>query len=314
MRKQYRFIPPWIKITIKQDLSGFSLIEVMLLLAIMASVLMVGMCNYEIEVRNFKVDKTALQLQQWLEAAMAYYVDHQQWPQGTEQQPLRTLISTGYLPAASGTTDTPIHNPWGNDYAAQSVISASNPNGYFEVSTNIPVTVPHYQQIATAIAARMPFASHPAQTGAVITQVTIPGQASNIASNIPIKWIGYLDSDHPQLPANIDLTCPNGAHAQVAVAFNGFYNNHQKWDREHGIPPIYSINFNNNLPESQLHDATQLQGPLLDISYAYAANGKAITRLANSTTGTVLAIVACPRKKHMSAIVNNRHRHAPVFY
>jgi len=60
--------------------SGFTLIELLLALALVAALVAAGLAAYQIQLRNFKVDKTALQMQQWLQAGMAVYADCGKWP------------------------------------------------------------------------------------------------------------------------------------------------------------------------------------------------------------------------------------------
>lgn len=59
---------------------GFTLLELLLVLVLLTTITVSGLGMYEIKLRNFKVDKTALQMQQWLQAGLAFYTDCQKWP------------------------------------------------------------------------------------------------------------------------------------------------------------------------------------------------------------------------------------------
>jgi prepilin-type N-terminal cleavage/methylation domain-containing protein len=74
---------------------GFTLLELLLVLTLLTALTVSGLGMYEIKLRNFKVDKTALQMQQWLQAGLSFYLDCQQWP--TDSQ-----VDQNIIPAMMG--------------------------------------------------------------------------------------------------------------------------------------------------------------------------------------------------------------------
>ncbi len=102
---------------------GFSLIEMVLVLIVIASILVL-VSNYGNQRMNqFRRDRTALQMQQILNAGLSYYINQGTWPTN-----LGALQSGNYLP-------TPLNSPYGTQYTA--VPSSS--------SNNFTVTVPVYK-------------------------------------------------------------------------------------------------------------------------------------------------------------------------
>lgn len=78
--------------------SGFTLIELLLVLALIVALTAAGLFAYQIQLRNFRVDKTALQMQQWLQAGMAFQADCGQWPVDSVANPDILLVMTGQSP------------------------------------------------------------------------------------------------------------------------------------------------------------------------------------------------------------------------
>lgn len=78
--------------------SGFTLIELLLVLALVVALTAAGLFAYQIQLRNFRVDKTALQMQQWLQAGMAFQADCGQWPVDSVANPDILLVMTGQSP------------------------------------------------------------------------------------------------------------------------------------------------------------------------------------------------------------------------
>jgi prepilin-type N-terminal cleavage/methylation domain-containing protein len=86
--------------------TGFTLLEMIMVLVVMSSVILL-ITNYGTHrMDQFRRDKTALQMQEVLSAALAYYVNNGAWPTaGTPAVPA-TLASSSliptYLPSISG--------------------------------------------------------------------------------------------------------------------------------------------------------------------------------------------------------------------
>jgi len=174
---------------------GFSLIE-MLLVMVIISVLVVMGLNYTTQKTDeLRRDRAAMQYQQILNAALAYYIGTSAttWPS------IATLKASGYLPNIT------LNNPWGNVYASTTV------SNMYYVYSRIPSGNTGRLNQGTILVGRLPFAfmttNATPNTGQLCTAssgtcylaagVTIPGQNLNNARSAP--------------------TCPSGTKEDVAV-------------------------------------------------------------------------------------------------
>lgn len=111
------------EVTLKRCSKGFSLIEVFLVLAIIAVLLMLGLTMAQKYAQEVAVKKTATQLKQVLEAGLNYYRDNNNWPICPPD-----LNFKKYLEFEA------FKNPWGNDYEC-SIIGEGNK---LQVATVLP--------------------------------------------------------------------------------------------------------------------------------------------------------------------------------
>src|SRR3990167_4197367 len=92
---------------------GFTLLEMLLVLVIVAALLVIGMNYMQQKATAMRIDRTALQMQQILNAGLAYYVSNGKWPCDPGQYgevngcPLSFLKTNNYLPNIN------ILGPWG---------------------------------------------------------------------------------------------------------------------------------------------------------------------------------------------------------
>jgi len=196
----------------RQKIKGVTLLEVMLVLAI-ASSLLVLMLNYTTQKADeLRRDKTVLQMQQILNAAMNYYVTHSAWPvyqcgekSSPTWSPMNELIPD-YLP----------YSLQPNAYGQQYLITCSNVSngGGFYVATSV-----NNAANAAIIAGRLPLAYRiksfdtlppPACTTgpdctSVIASVNIPGQNLNNARSVNFASVYYSGScvPAPNCPPNM---------------------------------------------------------------------------------------------------------------
>lgn len=212
--------------------SGFTLIELMLVVAIIASISVIGVFAYKQQLVNFQVDKTALQMQQWMEAAVAYNVNNNgSWPAIPSPAPAGCTSINQILEATptSNPCNAPIpvityiavgsidNDSWGKNSFSLSKIS----DALFQVSiSNVPD-----QNIANRIAARLPSAlvSGTSAPYTVSAQVT----ASNLASSTGGMSIVHMATDVPSntvitpgpiTPQNPWPSCPAGTSVHLYVA------------------------------------------------------------------------------------------------
>jgi len=171
---------------LQQKVKGFSLLEVLLVLAIMGTI-MVSLLSYTTQKSDeMRRDKSVMQVEQFLNAGLSYYANMGSWPT------LLSQLQGGYLP------NNTINNPWGQALS----IGAANPGSQFFVCTTI-IGKQAYPA-ATIIAGRLPIASaidgtiacpttspvNPtacnknSTTCTVVSSVNIPGQNLNNARSI----------------------------------------------------------------------------------------------------------------------------------
>lgn len=173
-------------IYLREKLKGFSLLEVLLVLAIMATI-MVSLLGYTSQKSDeMRRDKTVMQVEQFLNAGLSYYVSFGSWPTLSQLQ-------GNFLP--SGT----INNPWGLAFSVGANTGGTNPGSQFSVCTTIRGKQAY--TAATIIAGRLPIASaidgtvscpttsatactKTSTTCTVVSSVNIPGQNINNARSI----------------------------------------------------------------------------------------------------------------------------------
>lgn len=211
---------------ISKSEKGFTLLEVIFVIAILSAITVLGLAAYKQKVMNTKIDKTALQMQIWLQAGMQYYVNKNQWP-----STITDLVSSGYLPPGTGSVPDPgiANNPWGNPALGNAIYSISTTqNGYlFQVETTIPSYAGDSPQevaaIAQQIAAKLPMASVSGDT--VTASVNVPGMSSNNESQYIIRDIKILSLNDPNIPPPTIVKptdCPAGYDPDLKLAVNSF--------------------------------------------------------------------------------------------
>ena len=203
---------------------GFTLLEMMLVMAIISSfmVLFVNYSGHRLD--QFRRDKAALQIQQILNAGMAYYVSNGNWPitgtgvpvlgscpsatittPGEELTTTQTLMAGNYLPSANE-----IISPWQTPYYLN--CSTTGGTNYLTVTTDTTNV-----SNAQILQGQLPIAFIPTATNTpggtwITAQVTIPGQNLNNARSVNFTNV-YLNGGCIPVPI-----CPTGTQAEVVVA------------------------------------------------------------------------------------------------
>jgi prepilin-type N-terminal cleavage/methylation domain-containing protein len=198
----------------KRDVKGFTLFEMLLVLGIM-SVIILMISNYTSQkVDEFRREKAAVQMQQILNAGLAYYMNVGYWPTQTSGTSTCTssalnqtgsnanpLQSGGYLP-------NPVNSPWaGAVYSVNCNGTASTSASVFQVS----LVVPGKQATANAnvVAGMIPMGTAASTT--VTGQVLVPGQNLNNARSV--NFAGYYHNG-ACVPAPV---CPTNMTADILV-------------------------------------------------------------------------------------------------
>jgi type II secretory pathway pseudopilin PulG len=152
---------------------GVTLLEVLLVLVIASSILVMIISYSNQRMNQLRMDRTVMQIQQILNAGLAYYVNKGQWPELTDLQSSDTKSS--YLSAYA------LKNPWG-----KYDVSNTPETGVFTV-TFTASKLPNNQAteaILMTLAGQLPNASTSSSTRTVTSSVNIPGQNLNNARSV----------------------------------------------------------------------------------------------------------------------------------
>lgn len=168
---------------------GFTLIEVILVLAVVSFLFVMGLNFYQQKDYNARVDRTALQMQQLLGAAISYNVAFGSWPGNTTTaaQGITDLKTNGYLPNVT------ITSPWGQSYFVMPVTFAGGSQviGVFTTINNAKSAA----LTAQSIAGRLPMAYTTSDTS--VPPLTVTACAANATTctvmataTVPVQSIG----------------------------------------------------------------------------------------------------------------------------
>lgn len=183
---------------------GYSLVELLLVLVVVSMILFMGL-NYTVKkAEQDRIDRTVTQMQQILNAALAYYVANNAWPTS-----LAAMTPT-YLP-------TNIRSPWGG-----TAYSVANTRDMFYVYVPVvTVTAGRATAIANSIAGLLPLsytsrnaASPPSNTPCVnatttcrvVAAVNVPGQNLSMAGSVNYAGLYHHGGCVPKIACPADAT------------------------------------------------------------------------------------------------------------
>lgn len=194
--------------------TGYSLLELMLVIAILAMLATFGLSAYQQKMQNFRIEKTALQMQQWLEASLTYYAKNNVWPGAGSLAGTTELIQDGYLPPGSDQ-----QNPFCTTGSACYIVEPDPTAGSQQVRVSAVLnTLANPTQIAQLIANRLPNAivgSSGSQVWAYAAPVMVgPGGGGTITFlNIQTITTGTPVDTHT-------YTCPAGQQVNTYYSFS----------------------------------------------------------------------------------------------
>lgn len=171
---------------------GVTLLEVLLVLAISAAILLMLINYVQRKGEDVRRSQTSVQMQAIMNAALAYYIANTKWP--TSIQDLQT---EGYLP------DIALNNPWGEPYLVNTSDLDSN-LGFLYVHTDVHSTIS-----AQLIAASLPLAHEQSDSTEVVAVVNVPAQSLNQARAVQFAGV-YNNGGCVPVP-----TCPDKLKPQI---------------------------------------------------------------------------------------------------
>src|SRR6056297_854317 len=143
---------------------GFTLLEIMLVIAIIAAIAVLGLSGYKQLVMNRKIEKASVEMQMWVQASLQYYVNV-----GGDIDSKSTKLTTQHVIDSGLMNANDVGNPWVESTAPVKTVGAyilapvaiTDGTGYkIEVSTEIPtvdIGQKEADEIARMIAGRLPF-------------------------------------------------------------------------------------------------------------------------------------------------------------
>lgn len=168
---------------------GFSLLEMMLVMVVVASMIWMGVGYMQTRTRSLQIDRASAQMQQILNAGLSYYVNEGKWPANI------AALQGSYLPAT-------VISPWATSYT----VTPDSTNSILTVSVSLPSGYANSNAIGQILAGKLPFgvstnAVPPAGTS-VSASVNIPAQNLNNIGNVNFAQIYHSGACVPA------PTCP----------------------------------------------------------------------------------------------------------
>lgn len=185
--------------TLIKHKNGFTLLELLLIIILFSVIAMSGIATYQLYSTRAKVERTAKQMQQILEAASSYFIDYGCWP-GDSSCPSNAPAFNQYMTVSA-------INPWGQNYSYSNV---SNTKKFQVLSGNLPSSA-----VSAQVAALLPSAVINGQQ--VLTQIAIPAKikSSQVNSKYMISVIGQTPPINNKDGYILNMTCPPGTIANV---------------------------------------------------------------------------------------------------
>ncbi|OGT47093.1 MAG: hypothetical protein A3F17_02125 [Gammaproteobacteria bacterium RIFCSPHIGHO2_12_FULL_41_15] len=192
---------------------GFTLIEMMLVIAIAAVLASVGIMAYRHQSAQTRANKISLEMEHVLEAAMAYYDVNHAWPEKGDSG-----FEQNYLPNGINLSSIGEKFEYGSlgDKKTRFYAALELPN---ELAARVRA------QLANATYVKTP--DDPSESNAcsqeesncyVHAEVPVPGLAAKANNTIAIAQTGYLKGDHDNgFTKTVDFTCPSDQIGQLIL-------------------------------------------------------------------------------------------------
>lgn len=196
----------------QQCMKGFTLIEILLVLAIIAMLIYLGIGYYQQHLISSRIDKASLQMQQILNAGLAYYLANGEWPAdlGTLQNPKAPYLPSTIISPFLTNSYTVFYDKQSPTLLSVSLkISAANNSA--ALAESIAGKLPLAYTTTSNPQKNPPTKVNNCQSGKVcyvVGQVNIPGQ--NLNNAMAVNFVGeYRNGGCVPVP-NCPAFSPNG--------------------------------------------------------------------------------------------------------
>jgi len=189
-------------------IKGFTLVEMLLVLAVIGVMFSMILGYTQQKINQFRRDKTALVMQEVLNAALAYYVNNGQWPPliGTAVDPggsrIQSLVNAKYITASMMNSAY-----WNGGAPAGFWAQVINNGNNFELMLG---AIPMVE--IDILAGMVPMGHVDTVNSVLLSDVTIPGQNLNNARSVNFASL-YHNGGCVPVP-----TCPGTMTPQIMVA------------------------------------------------------------------------------------------------
>lgn len=233
----------------KKHLQGVTLIEILLVLVIVSAVIWGSISFLQQRALQTRIDRTAIQMQQILNAGLAYYVINGYWPPAASAPagPLDCLkgLNPTFSPAPSPLPscntiylpDSLLNNSWGNPYQIANTGSLFYVYSEISSSTASPTPSGSALAVASTIAGILPLSYVTTETATippvaggtippctntdtscmVVASVNIPGQSLNNARGVNFAGLYHHGGCVPVPVCPTSSTSPTTLRPQIMI-------------------------------------------------------------------------------------------------
>jgi prepilin-type N-terminal cleavage/methylation domain-containing protein len=228
---------------------GYTLIELLLVITIIAIMSSVSIMVYRDHHQTQRIEKASLEMQNLLEAAMAYQVDQSSWPDSNDaslstcssEVPASNTFIESYVPNQTTLSSLGHYYCWAPQASTSHLfwVAVKAPNNNYQLAQQIAAILPN------AVATTDPTESSPtlcsnsdeacyikaevAQPGTSITATNslagvgncIPNEnTAGSAANMNCNYIGPTGTEPRPVEYTITFECPTGSEGSVTSAPN----------------------------------------------------------------------------------------------
>ena len=195
---------------------GFTLIEILLVIAIIGIVATITLTSYQRQTMNFKVEKTALEMQEIMQAAANYYRDWGTWPY-TKNGGFNNYMEAyfvPYLPVATTGSGVYLYSPWTVGTSNMTYWIDTTDVNKFKVQIQVPSMT-----IGRRIAGLLPYGYAWETSGKYYIYAYLPApNQQGSANGLLIKDVGTRKDNNTATP--VTITCPPNFTGNVEAVPN----------------------------------------------------------------------------------------------